>query len=70
MAIAIIGSIIVIPKTSFYKNIEIHASVIITSFYENRDITLYEKLSKEYEFYVIHPDYNFDLQFLIPKTFH
>lgn len=70
------GSIIVVSPIlkqyiqDKYKNIEIHASVIITSFYENRDIAFYEKLSKEYEFYVIHPDDNFDLQFLstLPKN--
>lgn len=52
-----------------YPNIELHASVIMTSFEENRDEAYYESLAKDYSRYVVHPDDNYDLDLLarLPK---
>ena len=52
-----------------YPNIELHASVIMTSFEENRDEAYYESLARDYSRYVVHPDDNYDLDLLarLPK---
>lgn len=52
-----------------YPNIELHASVIMTSFEENRDKAYYESLARDYSRYVVHPDDNYDLDLLarLPK---
>lgn len=52
-----------------YPNIELHASVIMTSFEENRDEAYYKTLSQNYSRYVVHPDDNYDLDLLarLPK---
>lgn len=52
-----------------YPNIELHASVIMTAFQENRDPAYYEELARDYSRYVIHPDDNYDLELLkkIPR---
>ena len=52
-----------------YPNIELHASVIMTAFQENRDPAYYEELARGYSHYVIHPDDNYDLDLLskLPK---
>ena len=52
-----------------YSGIELHASVIMTSFEENRDEAYYKTLSQNYSRYVVHPDDNYDLDLLarLPK---
>lgn len=52
-----------------YPNIELHASVIMTSFEETRDKAYYESLAQDYSRYVVHPDDNYDLDLLaqLPK---
>ena len=52
-----------------YPNIEVHASVIMTAFPEQRDEGYYASLAREYDRFVVHPDDNFRLDLLekIPK---
>lgn len=52
-----------------YPNIEVHASVIMTAFPEQRDESYYASLAREYDRFVVHPDDNFRLDLLekIPK---
>lgn len=52
-----------------YPTINIHASVIKTAYEKKRDIYYYNSLAKKYDYYVIHPDDNFDedLLNLLPK---
>lgn len=53
-----------------YPQVEVHASVILTSFEQNRDGAYYEGLAKAYDRYVVHPDDNFrpDLLAQLPKA--
>lgn len=53
-----------------FSNISIHASVIFDSFEEKRDSLFYKKLSDIYDYYVVHPDDNFNNLLLdsIPKN--
>lgn len=44
----------------YYPMIGIHASVIKTAYHQNRDSHYYERLSKQYDHYVVHPDDNFN----------
>ena len=48
-----------------YPNIELHASVIMASFQENRAPAYYEGLARDYSRYVIHPDDNYDRDLLV-----
>lgn len=52
-----------------YPNLEVHASVILTAFTEERDLAYYEGLARDYDRYVLHPDDNFRLNLLaqLPK---
>lgn len=52
-----------------YPHVEIHASVIMTAFSETRDLAYYQRLDRDYDRYVVHPDDNFDLDLLaqLPK---
>lgn len=52
-----------------YPNIQLHASVIMTAYQENRDQAYYEGLARDYSRYVVHPDDNYDLDLLnkLPK---
>lgn len=52
-----------------FPKLGIHASVIKTATTESRDTEFYKKLSENYEYYVIHPDDNFDTKLLstVPK---
>lgn len=47
-----------------YPNVEIHASVIITTLTPVRDKSFYTELSKNYTSFVIHPDDNFNIDLL------
>jgi hypothetical protein len=52
-----------------YPRVELHASVIMTSFAAQRDVSYYEGLARDYARYVVHPDDNFDRDLLtkLPK---
>lgn len=52
-----------------YPNIELHASVIMTAYTENRDPAYYKALARDYSRYVVHPDDNYHLDLLnkLPK---
>ena len=52
-----------------YPHLEVHASVILTAFTEERDLAYYEGLARDYDRYVLHPDDNFRLDLLaqLPK---
>lgn len=52
-----------------YPRVEVHASVVLTSFEKNRDLAYYEGLARDYDRYVVHPDDNFrpDLLARLPK---
>jgi hypothetical protein len=52
-----------------YPKIPIHASVIKTTYATNRNVSFYKSLSQKYNYYVIHPDDNFNDDILkkIPK---
>lgn len=52
-----------------YPNISIHASVLLTALEEHRNKDYYKRLSGAYEYYVLHPDDNFNLDLLanVPK---
>ena len=47
-----------------YPDMPLHASVILTSYRNCRDVAYYKGLSDEYDHYVIHPDDNFNAQLL------
>ena len=53
-----------------YPQVEVHASVVLTSFEKNRDLAYYEGLARDYDRYVVHPDDNFrpDLLAQLPKA--
>lgn len=53
-----------------YPNVECHASVIQVSFQQTRDVAYYEGLARDYSRYVVHPDDNFQPDFLrkLPKA--
>lgn len=53
-----------------YPQVEIHASVVLTSFEKNRDLAYYEGLARDYDRYVVHPDDNFCPELLaqLPKA--
>lgn len=52
-----------------YPGVEVHASVIMTAFPEQRDAAYYRALARDYDRFVVHPDDNFRLDLLaeIPK---
>lgn len=52
-----------------YPEIQLHKSVIATSFESNRNETFYKQISDSNSYYVVHPDDNFDIDLLkkIPK---
>jgi len=52
-----------------YPDISVHASVIKTAYEKNRDKSYYSDLSGNYDYYVIHPDDNFNKELLecLPK---
>lgn len=52
-----------------YPQISLHASVILTTLENDRNIDYYDSLSKKYQYYVVHPDDNFNSELLagIPK---
>lgn len=53
-----------------YPNISVHASVIKTAYEKKRDKRYYSDLSGNYDYYVIHPDDNFNEELLecLPKA--
>ncbi|WP_320611461.1 hypothetical protein [Evtepia sp.] len=52
-----------------FPNVEVHASIIMTSFQPHRDLAYYQDLARDYHRYVVHPDDNFrpDLLAQLPK---
>lgn len=52
-----------------WSNVEVHASVILTAYTEERDAAYYAGLSRDHARYVVHPDDNFEPELLaqIPK---
>lgn len=52
-----------------YPNVSLHSSIILTTFAQERSVSYYQKLSQDYDHYVIHSDDKFDLPLLrqLPK---